>query len=66
MLLGALLQTASQNFIMFVIARFILGFGIPFAVIAASSLIGELSHPKERPIVSSLFSSSWFIGKCVT
>ncbi|TFK46923.1 MFS general substrate transporter [Heliocybe sulcata] len=62
MILGALMQAASQNFTTFVIARFILGFGIPFAVIAAASLVGELSHPKERPIVSSLFSSSWFIG----
>ncbi|EPQ58905.1 general substrate transporter [Gloeophyllum trabeum ATCC 11539] len=62
MVIGALLQASSQNFTMFITARFILGFGIPFAVIAASSLVGELSHPKERPILSSLFSSSYHIG----
>ena len=50
---------------MFVIARMILGFGVPFAVVAASTLIGELSHPKERPVITSLFNSSWFVGSTI-
>lgn len=50
---------------MFVIARFLLGFGIPFAIVAASSMIGELAHPKERAQIGSLFNSSWFIGAIV-
>lgn len=49
---------------MFVIARFLLGFGIPFAIVAASSMIGELAYPKERARMGSLFNASWFIGKC--
>ncbi|EPQ58903.1 general substrate transporter [Gloeophyllum trabeum ATCC 11539] len=65
MLIGAILQTASQNFAMFVISRFVLGFGIPFAIVAASSLVNELSHPKERAIISSLFNSCWSIGAIV-
>ncbi|KAF8178016.1 hexose transporter [Pholiota molesta] len=65
MIIGASLQTASQNFAMFVIARFILGLGIPFAIVAASSLIGELSHPKERAVLGSLFNSCYFIGSIV-
>lgn len=48
---------------MFVIARFLLGFGIPFAIVAASSMIGELSYPKERARIGSLFNASWFIGE---
>lgn len=47
---------------MFVIARFILGFGIPFAIVAASSMIGELAYPKERARMGSLFNASYFIG----
>ncbi|KAF9234365.1 general substrate transporter [Melanogaster broomeanus] len=47
---------------MFLIARFILGFGMAFAVVAASSLVGELSHPKERAIMTSLFHTCYFIG----
>ncbi|RPA97988.1 general substrate transporter [Choiromyces venosus 120613-1] len=65
MIIGSILQCASQNLAMFVIARIILGFGIPFAIVAASSLIGELSYPKERPILTSLFNSSWFVGAII-
>lgn len=39
---------------MFLASRWILGFGIPFAIINASSLIGELSYAKERPIMTRL------------
>ncbi|KAF5322318.1 hypothetical protein D9619_000144 [Psilocybe cf. subviscida] len=62
MIIGAILQGASQDFAMFVVARFILGFGIPFSIVAASTLIGELGHPKERAILGSLFNSCYFIG----
>lgn len=50
---------------MFVVARFFLGFGIPFCIVAASSMIGELSYPKERPLIGSLFNASWHIGAIV-
>ncbi|KAJ7886890.1 general substrate transporter [Mycena olivaceomarginata] len=65
MIIGAALQTASQNFAMFVMSRLILGLGIPFAIVAASSLIGELSHPKERARLGSLFNSCYFVGSIV-
>ncbi|THV03382.1 general substrate transporter [Dendrothele bispora CBS 962.96] len=65
MVIGAAIQAAAQNFAMFIIARLILGLGIPFAIVAASSLIGELSHPKERAILGSLFNSCYFIGSIV-
>ena len=47
---------------MFVLGRIILGMGIPFSLVAASSLVGELSYPKERPILTSLFTVSGLIG----
>ena len=50
---------------MFVVSRWILGLGIPFAIIAASTLIGELAYPKERPVMTSLFNASYFIGAIV-
>ncbi|KAJ7746715.1 general substrate transporter [Mycena olivaceomarginata] len=62
MIIGATLQAAAQNFAMFIISRLILGLGIPFAIVAVSSLIGELSHPKERARVkmgTSNMSSNW-------
>ncbi|KAJ7200021.1 general substrate transporter [Mycena pura] len=65
MIIGAALQAASQNFAMFVAARLILGLGIPFAIVAASSLIGELAHPTERARLGSLFNACYFIGSIV-
>ncbi|KAG8685285.1 hypothetical protein FRC09_014850, partial [Ceratobasidium sp. 395] len=65
MVLGAALQASSVNFPMFVMSRWILGLGIPFAIIAASTLIGELSYPKERAVMTSLFNASWFVGAII-
>lgn len=47
---------------MYIIARMLLGFGILFAIISGSALIGELAYPKERPFMTSLFNASYFIG----
>ncbi|KAJ2988842.1 hypothetical protein NUW58_g3769 [Xylaria curta] len=47
----------------YIVARLILGFGIPTCIVSASSLIGELSYPKERPVLTSLFNVSYFIGQ---
>lgn len=73
-----------MSVVMFVISRFILGLGIPLAIVGATSLIGgklwtswlnslwcltiswqELSYPKERAILGSLFNSCYFIGSIV-
>ena len=47
---------------MYIIARMFLGFGIVFAIVAGSAMLGELSYPKERPIVTSLFNSTYYWG----
>lgn len=47
---------------MYIVSRMILGVGILFAIVSGSALIGELSHPKERAIMTSLFNSSYYIG----
>lgn len=50
---------------MFAVARGVIGFGIPMAIVSASSLIGELAYPKERPYLGSLFNASWFVGAII-
>lgn len=50
---------------MYIIARAIIGFGLPYVIIAGSCLIGELAYPKERPILTSLFNACYFIGAIV-
>ncbi|KUJ18219.1 major myo-inositol transporter iolT [Mollisia scopiformis] len=65
MVIGALLQGFAQHVAMYIIARMLLGFGIVFAIISGSALIGELAYPKERPIMTSLFSASYFFGAII-
>ncbi|KAG8218940.1 general substrate transporter [Butyriboletus roseoflavus] len=64
-IIGGIVQGSALNFAMFIVARFILGFANVFCVVAASSLIGELSHPKERAVMGSLYNNSWDIGAVV-
>ncbi|KAI0844267.1 general substrate transporter [Daldinia vernicosa] len=63
MVIGALIQGFSVNAGMYVVARLILGFGIPTCIVSASSLIGELAYPKERPVLTSLFNVAYFVGQ---
>ncbi|PSN62436.1 general substrate transporter [Corynespora cassiicola Philippines] len=63
MILGAIVQGLSQNVIMYIFARLILGFGIPTCIVSGSSLIGELGYPKERPVLTSLFNVAYFFGQ---
>ncbi|RSL58220.1 hypothetical protein CEP54_007864 [Fusarium duplospermum] len=63
MVVGALLQGFAQHVAMYIIARMLLGVGILFCIISGAALIGELGHPKERAILTSLFNSSYFIGQ---
>jgi MFS family permease len=62
MVIGAVIQCASNGIAMYLVARWLLGFGIPMCIVAGSSLLGELGYPKERPILTSLFNASYFIG----
>ncbi|TKW57265.1 High-affinity glucose transporter [Colletotrichum tanaceti] len=63
MVIGALVQGFSQHVGMYIVARMILGFGIPTCIVSGSSLIGELGYPKERPILTSLFNVAYFVGQ---
>ncbi|KAL2140933.1 hypothetical protein VTI28DRAFT_3030 [Corynascus sepedonium] len=65
MVTGALIQGFSVHVGMYIVARMILGFGIPTCIVSGSSLIGELAYPKERPVLTSLFNVSYFIGQIV-
>ncbi|KAI6785278.1 High-affinity glucose transporter-like protein [Emericellopsis cladophorae] len=63
MIAGAIVQGASQHVGMYIVARLMLGFGIPVCIVAGSALIGELAYPKERPVLTSLFNVSYFVGQ---
>jgi MFS family permease len=65
MLLRNSLRKADSIVAMYIVARLILGFGIPACIVAGSSLIGELGYPKERPVLTSLFNVSYFVGQII-
>ena len=50
---------------MFILGRIVLGMGFPFIAVGALAIVGELAHPKERPILTSLFAASGFVGAIV-
>ncbi|RDW77612.1 hypothetical protein BP6252_05665 [Coleophoma cylindrospora] len=62
MVIGGVLQSASVHIAMFIIARFCLGFGMGFVNVYGPVMLGELSHPNERQIFTSLFQTTWYIG----
>ncbi|KAK3369898.1 general substrate transporter [Podospora didyma] len=65
MVMGTLIQGFATNGVMYCLARGIIGFGLPYAIVAGSCLIGELGYPKERPVLTSLFNACYFIGAIV-
>ncbi|KAM0335308.1 hypothetical protein ACHAQA_000353 [Verticillium albo-atrum] len=62
MIIGAILQCESVNLAMFIVSRFILGFGLSFATTAAPSLVTELSHPKDRVTITAICNTCWGLG----
>ncbi|CAG7921947.1 unnamed protein product [Penicillium olsonii] len=65
MAVGGIIQGTSVHIAMFMISRFIIGIGIVFANTFAPMLIGELAHPEERQVVTSLYQTSWYIGAII-
>jgi MFS family permease len=65
MLAGTAIQTAAKDVGMFIGARFLIGFGLSFACIAAPVLITELAFPTHRAPITSLYNSTWYLGSIV-
>lgn len=65
MLVGVALQSAAQNVGMFIGCRFLIGFGLSFACLAAPILITELAYPAHRAQLTSLYNSSWYLGSII-
>ncbi|KAG6819636.1 hypothetical protein H0H93_009988 [Arthromyces matolae] len=65
MCIATILQTAAQNFGMFIGARFLIGFGLTFAANAAPMLVTELSYPPYRAPLTSVYNSLWYSGAII-
>ncbi|KAI0074450.1 hexose transporter [Panus rudis PR-1116 ss-1] len=65
MLVAVALQTAAQNWGMFIGARFLIGFGLSLAANAAPMLVTEIAYPTYRAQLTSLYNSLWYSGNIV-
>ncbi|KAL6414263.1 hexose transporter protein [Ilyonectria robusta] len=64
-IIGSALQSAAPNRNVFIGGRFILGFGISFTTCAGPSLLNELSHPRLRGKMASMFNVLWYVGSII-
>ena len=65
MIISTIIQSASQNLAMFLIGRFLIGFGNSWASIAGPILLTELAFPTHRAPITSLYNSMWYLGSIV-
>ncbi len=62
LVIGAILQCASQNYAMFLVSRMIIGFGGLIAVEPSPMLISELAYPTHRPVLVGYYNNLWYLG----
>jgi MFS family permease len=59
-------STASSKHIpQFVIARFLIGWGLAFTVVASPLLLVELALPKHRGAIIAYFPTVWYLGAII-
>lgn len=58
----AFIQAFAVSYEMFLVGKFILGFGAVLQQIGGPVLVTELAHPKQREALSSLYNTSIYIG----
>ncbi|KAM0324929.1 hypothetical protein ACHAQA_007895 [Verticillium albo-atrum] len=63
--IGALVQNFAPNLMAFIGGKMILGFGVTTVQLGAPVLVTELSHPKERTIMTTFYNTSVYLGYVV-
>lgn len=56
---GVAVQSASQDFRMFVASRFFVGFGCTLSQLSSPLLLTELAHPQHRGRVTAVYNCLW-------
>ncbi|KAK8217256.1 hypothetical protein M8818_001509 [Zalaria obscura] len=62
---GVAVQSASQNFKMFVASRFFVGFGCTLSQLSSPLLLTEICHPQHRGRVTAVYNCLWNVGAVV-
>jgi len=53
-IIGTCIQAPARNLAMFMIGRFILGFGVAISASAGPAYVSEMAHPSYRGIMTGL------------
>ncbi|KAL2113436.1 hypothetical protein VUR80DRAFT_4052 [Thermomyces stellatus] len=64
-ILGAAIQGGATGLGMFIAGRALIGFGGSFVAVAAAPLLAELAYPSQRPIITAIYNTSWYLGSIV-
>jgi sugar porter (SP) family MFS transporter len=64
-IIGSVIQAASVNYGMFVLARFLLGLGLGVVSVAAPPLLSEVAYPTHRSKLVSFYLVSWPLGSLI-
>ncbi|KAI0139968.1 hexose transporter protein [Hypoxylon sp. NC0597] len=64
-IIGAILQSAAQNFPMFVVSRILLGIGVTISQGNCPLLVTELAHTQHRAHVTAMYNSNWYFGSII-
>lgn len=59
---GTCVQAPATNHFMFILGRFILGFGVATCATAGPSYVAEMAHPAWRGTLTGLYNTFWFVG----
>ena len=64
-LVGTILQAASQNFASFIAARWFIGFGLGILQVCSTLLLSEVAYPAHRGKTTAIFEPSWPLGALI-
>lgn len=64
-IVGAIIQTCSQNYGTFMVGRIFIGFGSGMCVVASPTLISEVSYPPHRHLMTATYNTLWYLGAII-
>jgi hypothetical protein len=62
MIIGCIINTAAQDYAMFCVGRFILGFGNSLSQLTSPMLLTEVVHPQHRAPFTTIYNCLWNLG----
>jgi MFS family permease len=63
-LIGGFLQGFAYSVAQYIVGRIVVGGGNVIAIVGATSLVNELSHPRTRSYLTGYYNVIWYIGEC--